>query len=299
MNTAERALARVSTGIRHMVVGAFWFSVMSVLVKLAGRRLPSMEIVFFRGVITLGLSYAIVRRAGIRPVLGHDRRRLVQRGALGAAALACFMFSLTHLPLGEATLIQYTNPIWAILVASLFYREHAGRGELMALGASLVGVLLVTRPGLLFGGAASPIPTAWTVIALMGAAFSGSAYATIRQMPRERPEVVVFYLPLLSVPMTLPFIGTWLMPTWTEWLLFAGIGVTTQLAQTAMTRGLQIERTARATMAGYLQIVFAGLWGVLLFGEHPGVWTVAGAVIIIGSTLVVALVRHETAVGDE
>ncbi|HSA57225.1 MAG TPA: DMT family transporter [Gemmatimonadaceae bacterium] len=298
--TAERALARVSTGIRHMVVGAFWFSVMSVLVKLAGQRLPSMEIVFFRGVITLGLSYAIVRRAGIRPVLGHDRRRLLQRGVLGAAALACFLFSLTHLPLGEATLIQYMNPIFAILVASFLYGERARRGELLAVAGSLVGVLLVTRPAFLFGGAASQIPPSYALIALMGAAFSGSAYATIRQMPAERPEVVVFYLPLLSVPMALPFMAAnWLVPTWGEWALLLGIGATTQMAQTAMTRGLQIEKTARATMTGYTQILFAAMWGVILFGEHPSAWSVLGGAIILVSTLVMAVTHREGPVGDE
>jgi drug/metabolite transporter (DMT)-like permease len=71
-----------------MLVGAFWFSVMSVLVKLAGRRLPSMEIVFFRGLLTLALSYAVVKRLRITPVLGTNRHLLLQRGVLGAAALA-------------------------------------------------------------------------------------------------------------------------------------------------------------------------------------------------------------------
>lgn len=298
--TAERAMARVSSGIRFMVIGAFWFSVMSALVKLAGRNLPSMQIVFFRGVLTLGLSYFMVRRAGISPILGTHRRQLVQRGVLGAAALACFLFSLTHLPLGEATLIQYLNPIFAILVASLFYGERAGRGELWALAGSVVGVLLVTRPGFLFGGAASEIPPHYALIALLGAAFSGSAYATIRQMPAERPEVVVFYLPLMSIPMSLPFVLTsWIWPTALDWLLIIGIGVATQLAQTAMTRGLQIEKTARATMTGYTQIVFAGLWGALFFGEHPSVWTVLGAVIILASTLVMAVAHREGPVGDE
>ena len=85
-----------------MAVGAFWFSVMSVLVKLAGQRLPSMEIVFFRGILTLAMSYVIVKRAGITPVLGNNRKLLLQRGILGAAALACFLFSLTQEQLSRA-----------------------------------------------------------------------------------------------------------------------------------------------------------------------------------------------------
>lgn len=283
-----------------MLVGAFWFSVMSVLVKIAGRRLPSMELVFFRGLLTLAMSYAIVKRARIQPVLGINRRLLLQRGVLGAAALACFLFSLTHLPLGESTLIQYMNPIFAILVAHWWFGERMGRGEWIALGASLVGVLLITRPAFLFGGAASGIHPGHALIALMGAAFSGSAYATIRRMPNERPEVVVLWLPLMSVPMSLPFIATnWHAPTWEEWLLLVGIGIATQVAQTSMTRGLQIEKTARATMVGYVQIIFAGAWGALLFGEAITWWTVTGAAIVLTGMLSLVMVRREAVGIDE
>lgn len=283
-----------------MLVGAFWFSVMSVLVKLAGQRLPSMEIVFFRGVLTLAMSYAIVRRAGIVPVLGNNRRLLVQRGVLGAAALACFLFSLTHLPLAESTLIQYMNPVFAILVAHWWFRERMRRAEWVALAASITGVLLITRPALLFGGAASDIAPMHALIALMGAAFSGSAYATIRQMPAERPEVVVLYLPLMSVPMSLPFIASnWYAPTAMEWLLLVGIGIATQLAQTSMTKGLQAEKTARATMTGYVQIIFAGAWGAILFGEAITAWTVVGALIVLTGMLSMVMVRREAVAIDE
>jgi drug/metabolite transporter (DMT)-like permease len=281
-------------------VGAFWFSVMSVLVKLAGERLPSMEIVFFRGLLTLAMSYMMVKRARIEPVLGINRRLLLQRGILGAAALACFLFSLTHLPLAESTLIQYMNPVFAILVAHWWFGERMGRGEWIALVASLAGVLLITRPAFLFGGAASGIDPWHALIALGGALFSGSAYATIRQMPKERPEVVVLYLPLMSVPMSLPFIATnWHAPTWTEWLLLVGIGVATQLAQTSMTRGLQIEKTARATMVGYVQIIFAGAWGAMLFGEAITAWTIVGAIIVLAGMLSLVMVHNEPVSIDE
>jgi drug/metabolite transporter (DMT)-like permease len=288
---------RITTGLRHMAVGAFWFSVMSVLVKLAGQRLPSMEIVFFRGLLTLAMSYAIVKRARIEPVLGSNRRLLLQRGILGAAALACFLFSLTHLPLAESTLIQYMNPVFAILVAHWWFGERMGRGEWIALATSLTGVLLITRPPFLFGGAASDINPWHALIALGGAMFSGSAYATIRQMPRERPEVVVMYMPLMSVPMSLPFIASnWHAPTWAEWLLLIGIGIATQIAQTSMTKGLQMEKTGRATMVGYVQIIFAGAWGAILFGESITGWTVFGAAIVLAGMLSLVVV-HKEAVG--
>jgi len=102
----------------------------------------------------------------------------------------------------------------------------------------------------------------------------------------------VLWLPLLTVPMTLPFaLRAWHWPTAPQWLVLAGVGVTTQLGQLSLTKGLQRERAGRATAVGYLQIVFAALWGVLAFGERPDSWTLTGGAIILGGTLLVALRR--------
>jgi drug/metabolite transporter (DMT)-like permease len=286
------AARRVPLGIRHMAVGAFWFSIMSVCVKIAGERLPSMEIVFFRGALTLGLAWAVIRRSGISNPWGENRRLLVVRGTLGAAALSCFIFSLTNLPLGDATLIHYTNPIFAIIVAAIWFHERMRGAEFVALVVALSGVLMVTRPSAIFGEAGGHIPVAYAGIALLGAVFSGSAYATIRRLRGEHPDVVVFYLPLMQIPLSLPFIAaSWLWPTPREWALLITMGVTTQLAQASMTRGLQMERTARATTTGYLQIVFAGILGVLIFGERPSWWTVLGALVIVASTVVLVVLH--------
>jgi drug/metabolite transporter (DMT)-like permease len=288
-----RAQAGVPEGIRFMAIGAFWFSVMSVLVKLGGRTLPSMDIVLYRGIVTLGLSYAVLRRRRIQPILGKHRGLLVLRGVFGSFALAGFIFSLTHLPLGEATLIQYTNPVFAIVIAALWFHERIGKRELWALVASLVGVVLISRPTVIFGGT-SAMPTPWVLIALSGAVCSGAAYATIRRLSQENSQVVVFYLPLLQVPMALPFVVlNWRMPNMVEWLLMIGAGIATQLAQTYMTRGLQLERTARATTAGYLQIIFAATWAVLVFGERFTWWTVAGALVIVGGASLLVLAKNE------
>ena len=283
-----------------MALGAFWFSIMSLLVRIAGRRIPSMEIVLARGVITLMLSLAAVYRAGIRPVLGSNRRMLLARGLLGAIALSCFYFSLTHVPLGEATLIQYTNPVFASLVAAVFYRERVHSGDLVALLASLAGVVLIARPAPFFAAHTSGINPEYVAIALFGAFCSGTAYAIIRRLPLERAEVIVLYLPLMTIPISLPFAASaWVRPTALEWAILLAVGITTQIAQTSMTRGLQLERTARATTVGYLQIVFAVIWGALLLGERPTAWTLLGALVIIGATLGVAWLRRMVGQGDE
>jgi drug/metabolite transporter (DMT)-like permease len=291
--TLTYAVADVPSGIRFMAIGAFWFSIMSVLVKLAGRTVPSMDIVVYRGLVTILLSAWIMRRSRVQPFWGIQKRLLVMRGVFGSLALMCFIFSLVHLPLGEATLIQYTNPIFAILIAAFWYHERIGRGEVLALVAALIGVLLIARPAAIFGGARDAIHLGHAAIALGGAACSGAAYATIRRLGSENSHVVVFYLPLLQIPIALPFVvGHWRMPSAVEWAMLISAGVATQLAQTYMTRGLQSERTARATTAGILQVVFAAVWAVLIFGERFTWLTILGGVVIVGGASLLVLGRQ-------
>ena len=275
-----------SPGLRYMAYSAFWFSIMSLLVKLAGQRLPSMQIVFVRAVVTLVLSWAMLRRAQLSP-WGGRHGLLAVRGIIGFLSLTCFYFGIVHLPLAEATLIQYTNPVFAALLAAVLLHERIGARHAIGVAASLVGVVLVTRPAVLFGAQASALDPRYAGIAFFGAVFSALVYVIVRMLrDTDHPLVVVFWFPLLTVPLALPFaLRAWLWPTPGEWLTLLGVGASTQVAQVYMTRGLQLEPAGRATAVGYLQVAFAALWGIVFFGDRPNGWTAAGAAVIVASTI--------------
>ena len=289
-NGAPAEGSRFPLGMRYMAAGALAFSVMSLLVKIGGQRLPSQQMVMVRAVITLALSAWAVRHAAVSPWGSRDRRGLlVLRGIVGFLALTCFYHSIVHLPLADATVIQYTNPVFAGLLAVPFLGERLRRREVMSVVVSMAGVALVMRPSFIFGHGAALDPV--TVgIGLAGAMFSATAYVTVRKLgATEHPAVIVFYFSLISVFAALPTaLPGALWPTPVEWLVLLGIGVTTQLGQMAITHGLRLERAGPATATAYLQIVFAALWGILFFTELPDWGTVLGAALIVGSTLALA-----------
>lgn len=282
--------AKLSPGVLAMLQGAFAFSVMSMLVKVAGTRLPSMEVVLIRGVITLGLSYWAIRRAGLSPG-GNDRKWLFARGLLGSLGLHCYFYSVTRLPLADATVIQLTNPLLVALAAPFFLGEKMRPLEALAVVIGLLGVVFISRPTFLFGEptTSAELDPLGLTIAITGAFISALVYLVIRRLrASEHPLVVVLQGPLLTVPLTLPFVwSSWLWPTPFEWLVLLGIGIATQIGQVKMTKALHLEPAARMTAVSYVQVLFAIGFGIVLFAEIPTMFTIIGALAIAMGTALV------------
>ena len=282
-------------GLHYMVATAFCFSVMSLIVKLLGKRLPTGEIVFVRCAVSLILSYLMVRAAGI-PMWGNRKCFLVLRGLAGFCALFCFFHAVTKLPLADVTVIHFTNPVSTAILAAVFLGEPLGRRELVGLPLCLVGLALVAQPSFLFGEGARNLDVSAVAVALAAAVFSSVAYTTVRGLRRsDDPLVVVFYFPLVATPASLPFmIGNALWPTPLEWLLLVGVGVVTQIGQVFLTKGLHLERAGRATSMSYVQVIFAATWGFLFFREVPNSLSIAGALLILLGMLLASRARWES-----
>jgi drug/metabolite transporter (DMT)-like permease len=276
-----------------LIGAAFLFSLMSVQVKFAGRMLPVEMLVLARGVVTLVMSFVWVRRLGLHP-WGNNRRLLVLRGLLGLGGLFCFFYAITALPLAEVTVIHYLNPVFTTALAAVVLREVVDWRLALAILVSLGGTLLVTRPSFLMGADMVALPLAGSLAALGGALFSACAYVTVRRLTQtDHPHVIVFYFPLVAVPIIVPFaVRAWQWPTPLGWLLLLGIGVTTQLAQVLLTQGLVLVPAGRGTTIGYVQVLFAAVWGLLLFAETPGLWTAIGGALIATATLVLVRGRR-------
>ena len=112
----------------------------------------------------------------------------------------------------------------------------------------------------------------------------------MRKLSRtEHPLVIVFYFPLIATPLSLPWMLTaFVWPRPIDWLLLAAVGAATQVGQVFLTMGLSLEMASRATTINYLQVAFAMLWQLAVFGELPTLWTLGGASLILGGTLLVA-----------
>ncbi len=281
-------------GALSLIGAAAAFSVMSVLVKIAGETLPSPMMVLARAIITAVLSVVLLRSGGIA-MLGNARGLLMLRSAFGFIGLMTFFYAVTVLRLADATVIHYLNPVLTAAAAALVLREKVGLSLVLALLLSAAGVVVVVAPGGLFvaGADGAPLPPLGVAAALVSATASAAAYTTVRKLREtDHPLVIVFYFSIIAVPASIPFVlPVFVMPHGREWLLLLGIGIATQVGQVLMTRGIGLVPAGPATAVGYLQVVFAAGWGILIFGEALTMTTLLGAgLIFVG--LMVNVVGH-------
>ncbi|NND72773.1 MAG: DMT family transporter [Rhodothermales bacterium] len=289
--TYTRLLTRISgsSGLLLMILAAFVFSVMTVFVKLIGKEIPTSEIVLVRSVIAAGISLVMLRRRGVNP-LGNRRVLLFARGAIGTAGLLCFFYAIPRLELAQVTVIQYTNPIFVVIIAAALLGESFGRREGLSIVFGFIGVVLLGRLPTLSYSALNSVEFVAMAVALAGAVFAATAYVLVRKLTEtEHPLTIVLSFPAVSILVTIPMLfGSAVWPSPLDWFYLVMIGLTGQLAQTLMTLSYRAETAARASSASYIQMFWAVLWGVLLFREIPDVWLVAGSAFIICGILLLS-----------
>ncbi|XXJ18140.1 DMT family transporter [Desulfovibrio caledoniensis] len=271
----------LTPGMRFMLLGTFFFSFGSLFVKLAGSRLPTMEILFFRGLIGLFLCLIMLRKSGVG-MFGKRKFLLAARGLLGFGAMFADFYAIVHLPLADALVLIFSHPITVALLAWLLMGETLSKGGLAAILTSVAGVALVCRPDFLFGTGSPDLDTWGLLAALVSVFLTSWAILAVRVLAKtERPAVVMLYPPIAISLLSPLFADGWVTPTLAEWGVLCGVGLFMNLGQFFMTKGYAIESAARISGVSTLEIVFASMWGMMFLGEVPDSWTIGGGALIV------------------
>lgn len=265
-----------------MLVAAFMFACMGVLVKLSAAYFSSTELVFYRSLFGVWMTYLIIRYYRLSVRTPHWRIHC-RRGITGLVSLLMFFYCLTQLPLATAISLNYTWPLFVALFSTLILKEHIHWPLIGTILLGFAGIILLLRPTL--------SEDHW-VASLMGMAsgfFGAMAYINVKQLGSlgESEWHVVFYFTLISTLIT----GIWLLFTTLNpitghgLLLLLGTGMTATLAQLAMTRAYHKGATLVVSSLGYSTVLFASLWGILLWNEilPPIAWLGMGLIILGGS----------------
>jgi drug/metabolite transporter (DMT)-like permease len=272
-------------------------STMSALIKLASQRgIHLLEIMFWRQFLTIPIALGWVlmmngARNGVAVLATKRPGTHFLRGLYGTIGMVLNFGAVILLPLAEATTINFTVPIWAVLLSILLLKEKVGAWRWSAVVLGFAGIIVIAQPG---GG---HFPLYGALVALGGAFMIALISIQIADLNRtEKPLTIVFYFALFSAPLaalSLPFVAT--AHDTQGWLLLLGIGLAGALGQLLLTAALRFGTVASVIVMDYSGLFWATLYGWLLFEMLPPASTWLGAPLIVAAGLIIAWREHRLA----
>ena len=281
--TASRARPFwLSGAVGNMLLATLAFATMNVFVKQLA-RIPAMEIVFFRCLVSGIICGVVVARERL-DWKGNNHTILIARGTFGTLALFLFFVTLQHMNLATAVTIQYLSPIFTALIGIFLLREAVPKRQWLFYGMAFAGVFVLK-------GFDSRVSAFYLLLGIGSALCSGMAYNLVRRLrEREAPIVVVLHFQLVGIATGLVFIlFRWQTPSPWEWLSLFMCGLLTQVGQVCLTKSLQSERIAQIAVLNYLGLIYALIFGIMLFDERYTARTVFGISLVIAGVVLALL----------
>ncbi len=284
---------RILPAISLRLIAVLAFATMGALIKLAergGATLP--ELLFFRQLLALPIVLAaVIAGPGLASLTTTRLSTHLLRTLIGLTSMACMFMSVLILPLAEATTLQFTMPIFATILGALILHEPTGIHRWGAVIVGFMGILIVTQPG------TSHIPVLGAVIGLTAAMLSAGVSILLRHISKtELSTTTVFYFSVLSlVPLGIWWSFNLAAHPLMTWGYMALMGLMGGIGQLAMTRSLGLAPVAVVLPMDYSSLIWATLYGWLIFSVLPTPMTWVGAPIIIASGLYIVWREHRRA----
>lgn len=267
-------------GALWMLVAGFLFACMGVLVKLGAEYFSNIELVFYRSFIGLIVIYAIMRQRGGTLATPHWASHL-WRGVSGSIALLLFFYCITVLPLATAVTLNYTSPLFLTVLMMLLVKERFHAPLTIAIALGFLGMILLLHPTLERN---QIIPG---VLGLTSGFFAGIAMLNVRELGRSGEPAwrIVFYFSLIATLISgVAMLFDTVHPITLQSLpVLLGLGSSATLAQLALTRAYSTGKTLVASSLSYSAVVFATIFGILLWHETLSLSSWLGMALIIAS----------------
>jgi drug/metabolite transporter (DMT)-like permease len=282
----------IRRGVLCMLAACALFTLMSSIIKSLGDRVPFPEQMFFRSALAIPVVMLIVLRAQRgRGVIGALRTKRfgghVLRACTGTGATACSFYALTVLPLAEQAALTNSTPLFVTLLSIPFLGEKVGlhRGGAVLLG--FVGIMVIAIGQGAFSGDMAGAAKYGFIAATVHGLFSAATTMMVRSLSAtEASTTITLWQSILMsalIGLALPFF--WVTPSLHDFMLLLLIGGMGGVAQVLLTEAWASAQVSALAPYSYSSLLWAILFGWLLFGDVPGAATIAGAVLIVAASL--------------
>ena len=286
-------------GIYYMLIASLLFAGTGALSKILSSELSSIEIVFFRNIIGLGLIILMIYKKPLHQT-GGKFWLLAFRGIIGTIGLYAFFYNIAHIDLATAFTFSKTSPIFTALLAAFIFKERLSYLGWFAIFIGFIGILFIIEPTL---GVSKD-----EYIGLLSGIGAALAYTSIRGLRKHydtRAIVLSFMLCGSAIPLLSMIIGSFyyrpdldflispfIMPSLASLVMVILMGLLATGFQIYLTKAYAASKKAGVVAAvGYSDVVFSMIFGLILGDSLPSAWAFLGIVMIIGAGILVARER--------
>ena len=261
-----------------MVVSGLLFVAVTITVRHLGSDLPAVEAAFIRYSFGLILLIPAMVKMRWRGLTRQSMSLYSLRGLAHGVAVMLWFYAMARIPIAEVTAIGYTTPIFTTIGAVLIFKERIHIRRLMAIVIGFVGTLIILRPGVV------TIEVGSLAQLIAAPCFAISFLFAKKLTHTEDSRDILVMLSIFCTLVLLPgAILQWRTPTPTElmWLLLVAALATA--GHYALTLSFARAPLTVTQPYAFLQLVWAIIFGYLIFAEIPDTWVVVGGVVIVGS----------------
>jgi drug/metabolite transporter (DMT)-like permease len=268
-------------GIAVLILGLFLFSLLDVVSKLLGPLMPVTQILWVRFLAFVPIALLMAWRPG-HGIAWRTRRPVLQalRGLLLVIEMGMFVWAFKTMPLADVQAIAAAAPLMVVALSVPMLGETVGWRRWTAIGVGFIGVLLIVRPGFQSLGVG-------TLVALGGAVLWAMYQVMLRIVGRDDSASTTAVWSAVMGAIATSFVAPfdWVSPTAEGWWLLAAAALLGALGHTIYSRAFVYAPAGTLQPFTYLMLVFAVIFGWLIFRHLPDMWTFLGSGLIVGSGL--------------
>lgn len=284
MTAAPRTgLSPNATGAVWMLGSALSFAVMAVLVKMLGPDVGLGTVIFWRSFMGVVAVLPFALHAGPSVWASARPGRMAMRSLWGTIGFFAGFHALMHLPLADSQALSFSRTLFITILAVIVLKEKVAWRRWTAVGIGFAGVALMTRPGAAFELA--------TLTALVSAFAFAFALVTVKDLTRDHaPLTLVIWGNVVTAVAGLPFLLLDpVVPEARTLGLLLAMGLAGVAAQSCYVRALSTGDASLMGLMDYVRLPLMALAGWLIFAERPDPLAMAGAAIVIVSTLYITV----------
>lgn len=265
-----------------MILSALLFAAMQVIIRVTGDEIPLMEQVFFRNIVSLMISFVIIKRHGLS-LFGEKKYQplLFMRSGFGFLGLMSLFYAASRAAQADITILSKLSPFLVTLLAYFFLKEKIARIQIPALIIAFFGAFLVANPA--FNSNVVPL-----FFAFLCSIFSSITYTLLAYFKNKVDAfTVIMHFSTFSTLAALPFFITdFTLPSPGNFLLLILMGVFGGFGQIALTYAYRLAPAAEVSIYNYSGILFSMLLGYFVLGETvPYTSLLGGALVVLAALL--------------